>query len=293
MTDNKTNNQVKKKAAKKKGNNPFKSNPTNRGRSELQDQSSRAAGRVKSFKLELKFKSEMMNEYLIDNAYKVMVTFDRMANIFRFTSKDPSIYHQIKDWQEQNMDICQQQLDALTAQREEIESEMEIEVIKVNSPTDYKVVFEFSHPSGHVVFNLMLAIDAEIDAIENIFHTGVIDDIQNEAAKTQAVSVIRGCLDRIYKVTNPGRREDGRFSTRRWYEFVKQNGFTSITVDMPLEFVKAQKEGEVNTNQNTESLQVNDEGPAPKKIKTDKKTPKPQAKKEKTLTETTTEQAEA
>ena len=41
---------------------------------------------------------------------------------------------------------------------------------------------------------------------------GLMDDLEYEQASRQAIAVMSGVVDRIYKVTSPGKRDNGPFS---------------------------------------------------------------------------------
>lgn len=194
------------------------------------------SGGMKTIELTLNFKSDMMNQYLMGNTRQILMAFERLAQIFRLTSDTPSAYQVVKEWQASNIEICEKQLEALAAQREIIEKKLEVEAEEPKTPESYKVKFEFSHPVGRQIYDLMKSVDEELDAIEYIFLAGAIDDIEYRAAKMQAMSILRGCIDRIYKATSPGKREGGQFDTKYFAQLLREGHEMGKGVDKPLEF---------------------------------------------------------
>jgi len=194
------------------------------------------SGEMKTIEVTLKFKSDMMNNYLMNNTRSILIAFERLAQIYRLTSDSKKAYEHVRDWQLGNMQICQTQLDELIVQRETIQKQMELQTIAPNIPDSYEVIFEFSHPVGLQVYNLMQSVDSELDEIELIFLAGGIDDLEYQSAKQQAMSILRGCIDRIYKATSPGKREGGEFDTKRFVQMLREGYQMDNGVDKPRAF---------------------------------------------------------
>jgi len=201
------------------------------------------SGQRKTFQLTLDFKSDMMNEYLVESTRNIIIAIERLAELFRFTMDTPDVYSKVKEWSDSSMNISRAQLEALIAQREEIQSKQEVELVEYIAPTDFSVKFEFSHSIGRKFYNLMRSVDDELNSIEAMYLSGVIDDLEYASAKRQALSILRGYIDRIYKATSPGKRTvNGKisFKARAFVEMLKKGHKIDEGVDKPLEFQKSE-----------------------------------------------------
>lgn len=194
------------------------------------------SGRQKTMEFNIDYKSDLMNRFLTDNIRRLLNTFERLAAIYRMATTDKAAYKKIKDWhQDINLAIASAQLDALEEQRQQKIIDDDLNIPEINTPANYSVIFEVSHPVTHTVINLVRAVDDELNEIEAIFLGGGIDDLEYEDARRQALSILNGVIDRILKVTSPGRREGGAFSKELYMRFLKDPKFDLAQLtDMPL-----------------------------------------------------------
>lgn len=194
------------------------------------------AGRQKTMEFKIDYKSDLMNRFLTDNGRRLLNTFERLAAIYRMATSDREAYSKIKSWHDDiNLQIAAAQLEALEEQRQQKITDYELQVPDINIPTNYSVVFEVSHPVTHTIINLVRAVDDELNEIEAIFLSGGIDDLEYEDARRQALSILNGTIDRILKVTSPGRREGGAFSKEIYLRFLQDPTFSLVErTDMPL-----------------------------------------------------------
>jgi len=247
------------------------------------------AGRQKTMEFDIAYKSDLMNRFLTDNGRRLLNTFERLAAIYRMAASDKSAYNKIKDWhQDINLAIAATQLDALEEQRQQKIIDNELNIPDINTPSNYKVLFEVSHPVTHTIINLVRAVDAELTEIEAIFLGGGIDDLEYRDAQRQALSILNGVIDRILKVTSPGRREGGAFSKELYMRFLKDPKFDLAELtDMPLEM--REQLGLIKPEEAEKAKQ--EKAKAPKEVKAKAKA-KPKTKATKEAKEDVAESAE-
>lgn len=233
----------------------------------VQRAATKHAGRMKTIKRTINYKSDHIHAFLSRNEQKLLNAFERLGAILRMAKSSNSAYLKINDWHTNiNLAAAQLQLDALQEQRLAREKGLQLEGdFEISTPNDYKIEFEVSHPVGHTITQLLSGVDKELDEIERIFLFGALDDLEYEQACKQASAILTGVTDRIMKVTSPGKRDGGQFNPRYYLEFLRDPYFSLLSLcDLPLEIAKEllteEQLKEVikskSNNQNTESVSV-------------------------------------
>lgn len=199
------------------------------------------AGRMKTISCVIKYKTDYTHAFINRNEQKILNAFERLAAILRMAKTSTLAYSRITEWHSDvNLLVAQSQLDTLKAAREKHESTMQLAgEFEINTPDDYSIRFEVSHPVGHTITQLIIAVDNELNGIEKLFMHGALDDLEYERACKQASVILTGVTDRIMKVTSPGKRQGGQFNPRYYLEFLRDPHFSLLSLcDIPLEVAK-------------------------------------------------------
>lgn len=232
MADNKQ--ETKRQSRNTRSQQPRKSSP--------EDARSKLAGKVKTLESHIQYQSDFMHAYLTRNEMSILNIFERLGAIFRMARTDRAAYTKVRDWHyEKNIAIAAMQIETLQEQREQLASKVEfVTEANINIPDSYKITFELSHPVGNSITQLIKTLDSELAEIEKLFMSGLLDDLEYEQASRQAIAVMSGVVDRIYKVTSPGKREGGAFSVALYMNFLRDPNFDlhSLT-DIPREYRSA------------------------------------------------------
>jgi hypothetical protein len=203
-----------------------------------EDARSMLSGKVKTFEVPIQYQSDFMHGYLTKNERSILNIFERLGAIFRMARTDRASYEKVRDWHyEKNIAIAELQIETIQEQREQLLGEQVFDATNaIKIPDTYKITFELSHPVGNTITQLIKSLDAQLAEIEAVFMNGLIDDLQYEQASRQALAVMSGVVDRIYKVTSPGKREGGAFSVALYMSFLRDPKFDlhSLT-DIPRE----------------------------------------------------------
>jgi hypothetical protein len=195
------------------------------------------AGKQKTINLDLVYASDIIHEYLQLNQSTMLSAYERIAGLLRMVSNDKVAYKHVSTWVNQNVQICQEQVKELQAQREAIAEDLGIDdlEISINTPDGYHTKFEASHPISHKMLFILRLVDKELNESESLFLGGLIDDEAYGKLRTQATTVIRGSVDRIFKATTPGVRNNGRYSPQELAGWIRQ-GNQLLFSDLPQRF---------------------------------------------------------
>jgi len=198
------------------------------------------AGKWKTLEATMEYKSDLTNAFLTQNHRRIIQMFERLAMILRLAKEDVVAYRKIMDWHNNvNLAIANEQLETIEEQLVHSAPKGNSGV-SINIPDSYKITFEVSHPITNGILNTIKSIDAQAANAEQAFFENKIDDPQLESARRQAMKVMNGILDRIGKVTSPGKREGGNFSTSHYVKLLKEPNFDLLELtDMPLEIRKS------------------------------------------------------
>ena len=195
------------------------------------------AGKQKTINLELVYGSDILHEYLQLNQSTMLSAYERIAGLMRMVSNDKASYKHVSAWVNQNVQICQEQVKELQAQREAIAEDLGADDLEssINIPDGYHTKFEASHPISHKMLFILRLVDKELNESESLFLGGLIDDEAYNKLRTQATTVIRGSVDRIFKATTPGVRNGGRYSPQELAGWIRQ-GNQLMFADLPQRF---------------------------------------------------------
>lgn len=200
--------------------------------------SSLQSGKRVTMTRELTYQSDLTATFLNQNYNRIIQVFERLAAILRMAKDDAAAYKKITQWHDNvNLAIANEQLETIEEQLRQITiktpSEEELEL---NVPDAYKIKFEVTHPVTIGILNTFASIDSVAANIQRALFEMRIDDLQHDSAQRQTLKVLHGILDRIGKITAPGKREGGRFSTSYYVKLLKDPTFDLVALtDMPYE----------------------------------------------------------
>lgn len=201
------------------------------------------AGRWKTMTHRFEYESDLSKAFLDQNHRRMIQLFERLGMIMKTAKQDAAAYRKVMDWHNNvNLAIANEQIETLDEQLNNAISKIKpADNAIVNTPDSYFVDFEVSHPVSRTILIALGAVDKMATRIEQCFYEGRIDDLQLEDSRRQTIKVMNGVLDRINKVTSPGKRKDnsGRFSTSEYVKFLKDpNSDLLALTDMPLDIRK-------------------------------------------------------
>ncbi|PTC00409.1 hypothetical protein C9975_07680, partial [Thalassospira xiamenensis] len=154
------------------------------------------------------YESDLTNSFLNQNSRRIIQLFERLAMIIKTAKQDEGAYRKVMNWHSQiNLAIANEQLEVIDEQLSESTEKMKgFGGTNINVPDSYHIEFEVSHPITRSILNTLSSIDKLASRVELAFYEGKIDDLQLESARRQTMKVMNGILDRIGKVTSPGKR---------------------------------------------------------------------------------------
>lgn len=201
------------------------------------------AGRWKTMTHRFEYESDLAKAFLDQNHRRMIQLFERLGMIIKTAKQDATAYRKVMDWHNNvNLAIANEQIETLDEQLSNATSKIKpADEAIVNTPDSYFVDFEVSHPVSRTILIALGSVDKMAARIEQAFYEGRIDDLQLEDSRRQTMKVMNGVLDRINKVTSPGKRKDnsGRFSTSEYVKFLKDPNSDLLTLtDMPLDIRK-------------------------------------------------------
>lgn len=228
----------KKPSQLKKNTSTRRNRPTRQEMIERQaNPTSKFAGRQKTMMLGFEYRSDILHEYLQLNQSTMLSAYERMAALLRMVANDKTCHQHVTLWITQNVTICDRQVKELQAQREAIIADTGADDLEmnINIPDDYKTTFEASHPIAHKMLAVLRLVDNELNESEVLYLAGVIDDESYNKLRSQATTVVRGSVDRIYKATTPGVRAGGRYAPQQLAQWLR-DGNKLMFADLPLQY---------------------------------------------------------
>jgi hypothetical protein len=191
-------------------------------------------GTQKTLNLRYEYCSDILHEYLQMNQATMLAAYERLAGLLRLVATDKPSYSHVNEWITTNLSISQEQVSNMQQRRSSLSEDCtdEIENLNISVPESYHTEFQASHPVCHKMLAVLKLIDAELNASEDLFMAGIIDDSSYTALRTEATSIIRGSVDRIYKATSPGTREGGRFTPSQLASWIR-SGNKMLFADVP------------------------------------------------------------
>jgi len=191
---------------------------------------SRLKGVQKTITLTLRYTSDIMHYYLETNQATMLAAYERLAGLKRMLSRDTDLLVHVDEWVKSNIQVCELQLAEIAATRDAIQNEYEIP--ELNVPESYQTTFVASHPIANKMITIAERVDEEIAEVESLFFAGAIDDAQYANLRNQAMTIIRGSVDRIYKATSPGSRKNGRFTPQELARWIREGNRMALP-DLP------------------------------------------------------------
>ncbi|WP_240224675.1 hypothetical protein [Rheinheimera hassiensis] len=185
----------------------------------------------KTVKLPLSYASDILHYYLQTNQSLMLSAYERLAGLKRMLTKDKDLLAHVDEWVALNISICQKQLAEIASQREALADGYIVP--EMNIPESYKTEFVASHPIAHKMIVVAEMVDEELSEVEALFFAGAIDDSQYATLREQAMVIIRGSVDRIFKATSPGTRTGGRFTPQLLAKWIREGNRLSMP-DIPL-----------------------------------------------------------
>ena len=195
-------------------------------------------GRQKTLTLRYEYCSDILHEYLQMNQATMLAAYERLAGLLRLVATDKVSYAHVNDWIATNLTISQEQVANMQSRRSVLAEDCndEIESLNISVPDNYHTEFQASHPVCHKMLAVLRLIDTELNASEDLFMAGIIDDASYMALRTEATSIVRGSVDRIYKATSPGTREGGRYAPSQLASWIR-SGNKMLFADVPKELL--------------------------------------------------------
>jgi hypothetical protein len=195
------------------------------------------AGKQKTIVLLFDYRSDILHQYLELNQSTMLSAYERLAGLMRLCANDAPTYKHVTDWVTTNLTICKAQLEALESQRATMLDEYleDLEPLDIHVPENYQVTFETSHPVTRKMLALLRLVDNELNATEDLFMQGIIDDAAYVQSRNQVSSIVRASVDRIYKATSPGVRKGGRYQPSQLASWIRK-GNTMMFSDVPKEY---------------------------------------------------------
>lgn len=192
----------------------------------------RLAGSQKTFNVSVQFHSDILFGFMQTKQATMLAAYERLAALKRMLSRDPKLMQQVDNWMETNKAIVVAQIAELTKQREAIVDGKLVTELKINVPDTYETTFEASHPVVHKMIEIIEMVDEQLNQSEQVFFAGLMDDISYSKLRNDAIVIIRGSVDRIFKVTSPGNRSGGRFNAKNLADWMREGNKLAFT-DFP------------------------------------------------------------
>lgn len=198
---------------------------------------SRLVGQQKTMRLKLTYQSDILHEYLLLNQSTMLAAYERLAALLRMCSGSREHVTHITDWINKNVKISQSQIEELVAQREVLLKDADDYDLSVDLiiPDTYHTEFVASHPVATKMVAVARMVDQELNQTELLFFSGIINDTEYASLRQQATSIIRSNVDRIYKATNPGVRNGGRYTPQELMNWLNK-GNKLVFSDLPQKY---------------------------------------------------------
>lgn len=192
----------------------------------------RLAGSQKTFKVSVQFHSDILFGFMQTKQATMLAAYERLAALKRMLGRDPQLMQQVDNWMATNKEIVVAQIAELTKQREAIVDGKLMTELQINVPDTYETTFEASHPVVHKMIEIIEMVDEQLNQSEQVFFAGLMDDISYSKLRNDAIVIIRGSVDRIFKVTSPGNRSGGRFNAKNLADWMREGNKLAFT-DFP------------------------------------------------------------
>lgn len=186
------------------------------------DPKSSLAGKQKTMRLNVKYKSDILFNYMQESQGIALSAYERLAGIKRMLARDPKLSAKVDYWIETNLIIVQAQVDEITTELEKVVGGAVFQQQDIIIPDSYETTFEASHPVAHKMVATIEAVDAVLEDVERAYFAGKLDDVNYNDIRQKAMTAVRGSIDRIFKLTRPGQRSGGRYSAIEMAAWIQQ-----------------------------------------------------------------------
>lgn len=213
------------------------------------------------------YRTAFMHKFISDRGDKVMQVCERLAATLRTLSSITEVrpYNELSDWVAETISEARQELQLITEQRKLLErTAPNISDVAVKSPQKFKVKFQFTTPVGRQVVAILRAVDEELACAQRLYFAGALNDVELAVANRQGLRVLNSLIDKVFKVTSPGKREGGAYSPDALLAAMRSEYSGSATNDDVVFSAFNKEEQEVSGD-----LSEGKEEPAPEEIKAD------------------------
>jgi hypothetical protein len=195
----------------------------------VEDQSSRHAENLPTLEVLLKYKTSFMHKFLAERSERIMQVTERLASALRALSVERDAYEQLSSWISVTINEARAEINEIATQRKIMEKTLSKEQrkVNVNTPDKYQVKFEFTTPIGAQVISLVKDVDQELAEAQRIYFAGAMNDLELTEANKQGFKIINAFIEKVFKVTSPGRREGGRFEAAQFAKSMKEGALAT------------------------------------------------------------------
>jgi len=189
----------------------------------VEDQSSRHSENLPTLEVTLKYKTSFIHKFLAERSERIMQVTERLASALRALSVERDAYEQLSSWISVTINEARDEINEIATQRKIMEKTLtkEQRKVSVKTPDRYQVKFEFTTPIGAQVIALVNDIDQELAEAQRIYFAGAMNDLELAEANKQGFKIINAFIEKVFKVTSPGRREGGRFQAEQFAKSMK------------------------------------------------------------------------
>lgn len=195
----------------------------------VENQSSRHAENLPTLEVTLKYKTSFMHKFLAERSERIMQVTERLASALRALSVEREAYEQLSTWISTSITEAREEINEIATQRKIMEKTLSKEQrkVSVNTPDKYQVKFEFTTPIGGQIISLVKDVDQELAEAQRIYFAGAMNDLELAEANKQGFKIINAFIEKVFKVTSPGRREGGRFEAAQFAKSMKEGALSS------------------------------------------------------------------
>lgn len=183
------------------------------------------------------YHNALIEKLFFTDGKKLMQAVERLGAIYRLAKNDKGAYSKLNDWMNGiNLHIATSQLSTVSESRNEVTEAKDVALSDVEFPNK-EMTFKTTHSSSTKIIALITAVDSELSSLEQLFLSDGLDDIEFDVAARQCMAIVNGVIDRVFKVTSPGKRENGTFDVKQYVQFLKDPKFDlSAHTDYPVDF---------------------------------------------------------
>ncbi|MCO4319914.1 hypothetical protein [Aliidiomarina quisquiliarum] len=185
---------------------------------------SHIANDVPSVNVDFAYETSFMHKFMAERGDKVMQVAERLAATMRMLTQEPALYQQLEQWNKESLLEAKESLKALRAQRETLEQTLRKTQrdLKVNTPDKYTAKLVFTTSIGRQIVEVLEDVDKELAKAQYLYFAGALNDLQLAEANRQGLNIINSYIDRVFKITSPGKREGGgRFEASALAAYLK------------------------------------------------------------------------